>query len=493
MMSMRRPPLLATPGLLLESANLRTTKSWSKALQKLLLKRRSSRVTNRNLFKDLNSDDHQSPPGVSPRDSPSVRRVVAPSAADKTNAGVVSREDPNRIALSSPRGRDRARSVPQEGGLPPPISRPQRRRTPPEVLLEAHIDQPPVSRENRIPPIVLREKSGWCDISAEIRRKGLNFLKAQNIAEGIRVFHTGESDFRGIVKFFTNEKIPFHTYQLPSEKGLNVVMRAPPSEIPEDQIQKHLRELGFSPDSRTEKHLQSEGAGFARHFCRTPKSQPNNWTVLPLSERYGHAQSRCTAGDTHPANYRGCTRCPKPRAAPSRAVQTPKRTDPTTSKIQPGKSFSQAVAAPTWTATQSRLRESQTPKVRNAPPPRSRPKGQTTKAVILDPEPSRGANIVSMLAALQKLTEQISQVALTCQKLLQINDNSGLDDVSDDGIGEDELVNARYSECSEVFDIESIPIIFNQGSSLSEDGELENASWDSDDESPLSVIRSREI
>ncbi|KAK9720030.1 hypothetical protein QE152_g22298 [Popillia japonica] len=244
-----------------------------RTLQKLLLKRRSSRVTNRNLFKDLNSDDHQSPPGVSPvdmdtsfcstaslvravcpgsskkrkgssspssslrrikvtaqihpprggRDSPSVRRVVAPSAADKTNAGVVSREDPNRIELSSPRGRDRARSVPQEGGLPL-ISRPQRRRTPPEVLLEAHIDQPPVSRKNRIPPIVLREKSGWCGISAEIRRKGLNFLKAQNIAEGIRVFPTAESDFRGIVKFFTNEKIPFHTYQLPSEKGLNVVL-----------------------------------------------------------------------------------------------------------------------------------------------------------------------------------------------------------------------------------------------------------------------------
>ncbi|KAK9717100.1 hypothetical protein QE152_g24371 [Popillia japonica] len=239
-----------------------------RTLQKLLLKRRSSRVTNRNLFKDLNSDDHQSPPGVSPVDmdttfcstaslvravcpgsSKKLGRVVAPLAANKTNADVVPREDPNRIELSSPRGRENARSVPQEGGLPPPISRPQRRRTPPEAPLEAHIDQPPVSRENGIPPIVLREKSGWCGISAEIRRKGLNFLKAQNIAEGIRVFPTAESDFRGIVKFFTSEKIPFHTYQLPSEKGLNVVIRGIPSEIPEDQILKHLRELGFSPDS----------------------------------------------------------------------------------------------------------------------------------------------------------------------------------------------------------------------------------------------------
>lgn len=51
-------------------------------------------------------------------------------------------------------------------------------------------------RKNNISPIALRYKSGWCNISAEIRRKGYNFLKAQNIVDGIRVFPATETDFR---------------------------------------------------------------------------------------------------------------------------------------------------------------------------------------------------------------------------------------------------------------------------------------------------------
>ncbi|KAK9717226.1 hypothetical protein QE152_g24287 [Popillia japonica] len=39
-----------------------------RTLQKLLDERRNSRLANRNLLKDLNTDDHQPPPGVSPVD-----------------------------------------------------------------------------------------------------------------------------------------------------------------------------------------------------------------------------------------------------------------------------------------------------------------------------------------------------------------------------------------------------------------------------------------
>lgn len=111
-------------------------------------------------------------------------------------------------------------------------------------------------------------------------------------------------------------------------------------------------------------------------------------------QRYDHVQSRCTAirkcvscggehpsgdcprpkskpptcancGDTHPAYYRGCIRCPKPRAAPPRAARTPKKTTTTAfSNLQPCKTFFQAVAPPTWTATQAEIKVSQTPKLK---------------------------------------------------------------------------------------------------------------------------------
>ncbi|KAI4457121.1 reverse transcriptase [Holotrichia oblita] len=101
----------------------------------------------------------------------------------------------------------------------------------------------------KVPPIVLRNKSLWFGVSNEIKRKGYSFTKAQNVADGIRIFPTSEADFRGIVKFFVGDNIPFHTYQLPSEKVLNVVLRGIPVEIPEDQIKKQLEEMGFRPET----------------------------------------------------------------------------------------------------------------------------------------------------------------------------------------------------------------------------------------------------
>ncbi|KAK9696753.1 hypothetical protein QE152_g31363 [Popillia japonica] len=50
----------------------------------------------------------------------------------------------------------------------------------------------------------------------------LQFLRAQNISDGIRIFSATEADYRSITKFFSNDPIPYHTYQLPSEKLLNV-------------------------------------------------------------------------------------------------------------------------------------------------------------------------------------------------------------------------------------------------------------------------------
>lgn len=165
---------------------------------------------------------------------------------------------------------------------------------------------------------------------------------------------------------------------------------------------KHLRELGFSPDSVARMRRSRGGAPMSLILVKLSNDQKNMYNLKELvsldvsietlranpmigqcyrCQRYDHAQYRCTAprkcascggehpsgdcprpksepptcancGDTHPANYRSCTRCPKPKAAPPRATQMPKRTATTASKIQPGKSFSKAVAAPTWTEIQ---------------------------------------------------------------------------------------------------------------------------------------------
>lgn len=68
--------------------------------------------------------------------------------------------------------------------------------------------------------IVLRDGTKWLRVSAEIKRRGLAFMRAMSTREGVRFFHVYENDFRGITKM----QMVIHTCQLPSEKLLNVVL-----------------------------------------------------------------------------------------------------------------------------------------------------------------------------------------------------------------------------------------------------------------------------
>lgn len=58
----------------------------------------------------------------------------------------------------------------------------------------------PDSSKEKIPPIVLRNGFKWTAVSAEIKRAGFSFVKAQGTVEGVRYFPGTEIDFRGSVK-----------------------------------------------------------------------------------------------------------------------------------------------------------------------------------------------------------------------------------------------------------------------------------------------------
>ncbi|KAK9720011.1 zinc finger associated protein [Popillia japonica] len=256
---------------------------------------------------------------------------------------------------------------------------------------QAHSGQSLPPPNDKIPPIVLRDKTKWAGASSEMKRKGLKFLKAQNIADGIRIFPATETDYRSITKFFDNETIPYHTYQhqVPSEKLLNVVFRGVPVEISEEELFNDLRERGFSPECvvrmRSSRNkapmplvLVKIGKEF-KHIYHLKDILSLDITVETLNsrptvgqcfrcQRFGHAQSRCTApkkcvacawdhdsyacprpkqdpatcancGEQHPANYRGCARFPKIRSL------TPKNSATAGSLSEGGKSYSQAKEA----------------------------------------------------------------------------------------------------------------------------------------------------
>ncbi|KAK9686392.1 zinc finger associated protein [Popillia japonica] len=133
-------------------------------------------------------------------------------------------------------------------GAPNPNGVPNTTRATIPATNQTQTAVPSTASADKIPPIVLRDKTQWPKISTEIKRRGINFSKAQNIADGIRIYPIAASDFRAITKFFSSDKIPYHTYQLPSEKLLNVVLRSIPIEITEKDIYDDLCERGFTPE-----------------------------------------------------------------------------------------------------------------------------------------------------------------------------------------------------------------------------------------------------
>ncbi|KAK9717214.1 hypothetical protein QE152_g24274 [Popillia japonica] len=200
-----------------------------------------------------------------------------------------------------------------------------------------------------------RVKTNWAKISTEIKRRGINFSKAQNIPDGIRIFPSTEADYRAITKFFSNDSIPYHTYQLPSEKLLNVVLRGIPVEVAVEEIFKDLRELGFTPELVVRMRRTRDKAPMPFVLVKVPRAQKSIYhlTEVPRAQKsiyhltevvsleisvetlkakssigqcfrcqkFEHAQSRCTA----PRRYVACaeehppTECPRLKTEPATA------------------------------------------------------------------------------------------------------------------------------------------------------------------------------
>ncbi|KAI4465086.1 reverse transcriptase [Holotrichia oblita] len=414
-----------------------------------LLGRKAKRASNRNLSKEFSSDDEGASPerssvnmdtsfcstsslinavhknlgkkrkgSFSSTSSPARRfRVQAQIHATNEDKSPPQKSSPSKVAHKRenptiPRSTvdsDKIETVPFQSGDRwsndvssasrrfPPLPRRSAEDSAPQrpsakVSSEGRDTQPPSSpaESEKIPPVVLRNKSIWAKISSEIKRRGIQFTKAQNIQDGIRIYPTTVADYRALTKFSMKDNIPFHTYQLPSEKLLNVVFRDVPIEIGEKEIYDDLVERGFTPECVVRMRKGGTKAPMPLVLVKIGKDQKAIYhlkqivsldiTVETLNsrpsigqcfrcQRFGHAQSRCTApkkcvacagdhesatcprpkqepatcancGETHPANYRGCTRFP--RFNP----QTPRTPNPSRGHSNNGRTYSQALSGP---------------------------------------------------------------------------------------------------------------------------------------------------
>lgn len=131
--------------------------------------------------------------------------------------------------------------------------------------------EPPNNDEEKIPPIVLRDGAKWLKVNAELKRN-INFTKAKSTREGVRFFPATSTDFRAATKMLGNDGYPYHTYQLPSEKPLNVVIREMPIGISNEDIGDALAEKGIIPESVTRMSRRRGGDPIPRYWSKSKKN-----------------------------------------------------------------------------------------------------------------------------------------------------------------------------------------------------------------------------
>lgn len=114
----------------------------------------------------------------------------------------------------------------------------------------ATITAPQPQRE-RIPPILLDAPKNWQDISKKLNQATAGNLEVSCRGNNFRILPKTIDAFRRIQATLLHEKIAFHTFTLPSEKEVKVVLKGIPYTTPTEDIINELEDRGFSPTSCT--------------------------------------------------------------------------------------------------------------------------------------------------------------------------------------------------------------------------------------------------
>lgn len=215
------------------------------------------------------------------------------------------------------------------------------------------------SAKIKIPPIVIRNKDSWTNLSKLFQK---NYHKAVNIKEGIKIFPNDTDDFRLITKHLDTNNHSYHTYQLPDEKLLHVVLRNIPVEVKLEEIKEDLISQDFNP-IEIYRMKNREKNPMPLILVKLPKNEKSIFNLKNVNglvttvetlrnktgtgqcfrcQKFGHSQKRCHAepvcvkcaknhlttectqsnntkatcancGKDHPASYKGCTAFPKPK------------------------------------------------------------------------------------------------------------------------------------------------------------------------------------
>lgn len=111
------------------------------------------------------------------------------------------------------------------------------------------IDAPEVRQ--KIPPLYVYDITDYIHFRDTITPMIIDEFSIANKNTVLRLNLTSIDDYRTLTKYFIEIKIKYHTYQLPVDRNLSVIIRNLPTSIPEEQIFNAITDLKFTVISVT--------------------------------------------------------------------------------------------------------------------------------------------------------------------------------------------------------------------------------------------------
>lgn len=128
----------------------------------------------------------------------------------------------------------------------------------------------------RIPPILIQTTPDhpWRKIAKTLyQTQGLDQVTAKTTSTPlqIQINCPEESSFRLVQQFMTINKINFHTFALPKEQSLKIVIKGIPLDVTDEELMEELLDVGFKPN-------------FVRAFVKNDKRLPIHMVSLKRTE-----------------------------------------------------------------------------------------------------------------------------------------------------------------------------------------------------------------
>lgn len=243
-----------------------------------------------------------------------------------------------------------------------------------------------IQKKLHIPPIYLHDVKNHKEIISDLNNLAENkdfITKFSN--SYLKINLTSEDDYRKMTKFYTDNKIPYHTYQNPKDRPVSVIFRNVPISLTQEEIMEDIEKYNLPIlritrlTNRTKQPMPLCAVDLAnnektsevykiKEICKaiiTVEPRRGNHSNAPQChncQRIGHTKNYCqlpprcvkcttnhfykecdknvsapptcvNCGEHHPANYKGCSYIQK--TAAKRNTNGPRSRENQQSQYQP--------------------------------------------------------------------------------------------------------------------------------------------------------------